>query len=359
MGEIRNFRAAFADAMRMTMTIGSPRRQSPVKPVLGVSLIAGLMAGGLYLYRHRDRVELIPRFASARAPARSEPLPTAPAAAPLPIAADAAPSSEQLRRRSGVRLATMALNGPLETEFVRSAGAVGPALAQVATRALVWWVAVPHELLRGDKLQVLFEERPSEEPVVHALRFESQKTGKTHTAYRFQPADQPFARYYLPDGHELEERLDGSPLDDYEQVTSLLRDGRRHQGVDFKVAVGTPVKAPFDAVVVRKNWNTRSNGNCLELREVGGDRRAMMLHLDVFPRELKPGQRVRKGEVVAHSGNSGRSFAPHLHYQLMRRDDRVIDPFSSFRTYRRQLASDRMPQLQAEIARLDALMIAP
>ncbi len=81
-------------------------------------------------------------------------------------------------------------------------------------------------------------------------------------------------------------RLENSPLDDYEQVTSLLRDGRRHKGVDFKAAVGTPVKAPFTGVVKRKNWNFSSNGNCLELEELGGKRRrALFLHLSELPHE--------------------------------------------------------------------------
>lgn len=336
--------------MRVMMTLGEPRRKSPVKSVIGMSLILGLGAGGVYWYRHRDGQQ--PLFGKkAEAPA-----PVAVAAPPVEVAPPAPPSTEMLRQKAGLQLASFTMNGALETHFVDAVGPVGAALAQVATRSLVWWVAVPNEILRGDKLEVLFEERANEEPLVHAIRFESQKTGKTHSAYRFQAEGQPHARYYLPDGNELELRLEASPLDDYEQITSLLRDGRRHKGVDFRTAVGTPVKAPFDAVVVRKNWNARANGNCLELQEVGGSRKAMMLHLDVFPRDIRVGQRVKKGEVIASSGNSGRSFAPHLHYQLMRGDDRVLDPFDSFRTFRRQLETGRLPQLQAEIARLDALM---
>ncbi len=166
-------------------------------------------------------------------------------------------------------------------------------------------------------MDVLYEMRPGEEPLVHAVRFTSNKTGQTHRAYRFQAAGDNNPRYYLPSGEELELRLEHSPLDDYEQVTSLLRDGRRHKGVDFKTAVGTPVKAPFTGVVRRKNWNFRFNGNCVELEEVGGKRRrALFLHLDELPRSLKVGDRFAVGSMLGRSGNTGRSFAPHLHYQL-------------------------------------------
>ncbi|MET0401453.1 MAG: M23 family metallopeptidase, partial [Cystobacter sp.] len=163
------------------------------------------------------------------------------------------------------------MEGPLETAVVAAAGAsVGPALAQVITRTLVWWVDVPGDIRRGDTLDVLYEVRANEEPLVHAVRFTSGKTGQTHRTYRFQAAGEKNPRYYLPGGEELELRLENSPLDDYEQVTSLLRDGRKHKGVDFKTPVGTEVKAPFSGTITRKNWNFRGNGNCIALPSSDG-----------------------------------------------------------------------------------------
>ena len=51
------------------------------------------------------------------------------------------------------------------------------------------------------------------------------------------------------------------PLDSWEQITSLLKDGRQHKGVDFKTPVGTPVKATFDGTITRKNWSSAATGN--------------------------------------------------------------------------------------------------
>jgi murein DD-endopeptidase MepM/ murein hydrolase activator NlpD len=262
---------------------------------------------------------------------------------------------------AGLARASVKIDGPLETALVQATDAsVGPALAQVVTRTLVWWVRVPNEILRGDTLDVLYQLRPGEEPLVHAVRFVSGKTGQTHTTYRYQAQGDSTPRYYLPTGEEMEQRLENSPLDDYEQVTSLLRDGRGHKGVDFKAAVGTPVKAPFTGVLKRKNWNFRSNGNSLELEELGGKRRrALFLHLSELSKSLKPGTRFSAGQVIAQSGNSGRSFAPHLHYQLMTQDHRVVDPFDSHRTYRRTLSPEQRPALDSEIRRLEPLLNPP
>lgn len=342
--------------------LGEPPKRSPLGPVVATSLILGLAAGGVWWWKQRLHSDPDAEAAPDAAVAAS-PTPRAP-----PASADAAPTPADLPEQkadplaaAGMTRASVRIEGPLETALVRATSAdVGPALAQVVTRTLVWWVRVPQELLRGDTLDVLYTVRPDEEPLVHAVRFTSGKTGQTHRAYRFHPESARHARYYLPSGEELEERLEHSPLDDYEQLTSLLRDGRGHKGVDFRTPVGTPVKAPFTGVVRRKNWNWRVNGNAIELEELGGrGRRALFLHLAELPKSLKVGTRFNVGQVIADSGNTGRSFAPHLHYQLMSRDDRVLDPFEQHRTYRRSLSTAHRAAFDAEVRRLDELLGTP
>lgn len=349
--------------MRPTLpTLGEPPKRSPLGPVVVTSLIFGLAAGGVWWWK--QRLNSAPDAETApEAPVAASPTPGAP-----PTPADAAPTPPVAPEKkadplapTGMARASVRIEGPLETALVRATSPdVGPALAQVVTRTLVWWVRVPQELLRGDTLDILYTVRPDEEPLVHAVRFTSGKTGQTHRAYRFHPPTERHARYYLPSGQELEERLENSPLDDYEQLTSLLRDGRGHKGVDFRTPVGTPVKAPFNGVVRRKNWNWRVNGNAIELEELGGKgRRALFLHLAELPKSLKVGTHFKVGQVIADSGNTGRSFAPHLHYQLMAQDDRVLDPFEQHRTYRRSLSKAHRAAFDAEVRRLDELLSTP
>jgi murein DD-endopeptidase len=334
-------------------TLGAPPKKSPFGPVMVVSLTLGLAAGGVWWWKQRLAAEAPPAQVSASMDA-------GPQVAQVPVEV-APPKPEGPLKVAGLSLASVIIQGPLETAVVAATSPeVGPALAQVVTRTLIWWVEVPNELRRGDKLDILYEQRPSEEPLVHAVRFTSGKTGQTHRAYRFRAEGDSTARYYLPGGEELELRLESSPLDDYEQVTSLLRDGRRHKGVDFKTPVGTPVKAPFTGVVRRKNWGFRHNGNCIELEEVGGkQRRALFLHLEELPRTLKVGERFTAGAIIGRSGNSGRSFAPHLHYQLEDQNERVLDPYESHRTYRRTLGAALRPALEAEVRRMDGLLGSP
>ncbi|ATB39135.1 peptidase M23 [Cystobacter fuscus] len=355
-------------------TLGPQPKKSPLGPVIGLSLLLGLCTGGVWWWKHRPASPPSadagdsPEKAGAEDPAKAgalaaTPSSTNPDVPPLaPTTVDPIPATPPPGAVPAVpgelSRATIRVEGPLETAVVAAAGAaVGPALAQVVTRTLVWWVDVPGDIRRGDTLDVLYEVRSNEEPLVHAVRFSSGKTGQTHRAYRFQAASDKNARYYLPSGEELELRLVNSPLDDYEQVTSLLRDGRKHKGVDFKTPVGTPIKAPFTGIVRRKNWAFRFNGNCIDLEEVGGKHRhALFLHMDELPRSLKVGDRIAVGSVLGRSGNSGRSFAPHLHYQLEAANERILDPYENHRTYRRSLPASQRAAFETEMRRQEGLL---
>ncbi|CAM4030486.1 M23 family metallopeptidase [Corallococcus sp. AB030] len=330
-------------------TLGGPPKRNPFGPVVAVSVILGAAAGGVWWWKQRMAdvpMDVASQTASALDAGTVAAAPVAPPAPTDPVKA------------AGLERVSIRIEGPLETALVQASDStVGPALAQVVTRTLVWWVRVPGEILRGDTLDVLFQRRPNEEPLVYAVRFVSGKTGQTHRAYRFTPAGEVNSRYYLPGGDELELRMEKSPIDSYEQITSLLRDGRGHKGVDFRAPVGTTVRAPFAGVIKRKNWNFGSNGNCIELVETGGKgRRALFLHLAELPRTVQPGMRVNAGQVLAQSGNTGHSFAPHLHYQLMLGENRVLDPFDQHKTFRASLAAAQKGAFDTEVQRLDGLL---
>ncbi len=342
-------------------SLGAPPKSStPVIPVVIAAIVAGLALGGLFWIRQAPSTDATP--ASTPPVAEAVPAPVL-ADGTAPVVAEQAPVVAApvavAPAAPGMKAFTVAITGPLESAIVTSEGKeVGTALTQVVNRSLVWWLRVPQDLVKGDTLSVVYEARDHQEPLVHAVRFTSLKLGKTFESYRFKADADAFAHFYQADGSALEERLVDSPVEGYEQITSLLRDGRKHKGVDFKTPVGTPVKATFDSVVERKNWNFRGNGNSVELREVGGQgRTAMFLHLSELPKTLVPGQRIKRGEVFAKSGNTGHSFAPHLHYQLMKNDN-PIDPFDSQATSREKLAATQVPAFEKQMNELKALFPA-
>lgn len=317
---------------------------------------------------------------AARIPAGTgapAPVPPAQAVADTPVAAQAAtaaavpapaPATPAIPAAPGSRRVNVVLQGALEESIARALPPedrrIADQLTQVVNRLLVWDLQVARDGRRGDRLDVVYTPSapvapglpPSAEPVVEAVRYVSQKLGKAFSVYRFQADGARWPRYYREDGTELEEHLVGAPIGDYEQITSLLRDGRRHKGVDYKAPVGSPVFAPFDGVVQRRNWNFRANGNCLDILDPATGRHAIFLHLELAPKEMSTGRRVKKGEQIALSGNSGRSYAPHLHYQLEDASGRVLDPFEVHKTERRALAAIARPAFDVRRGALDGAL---
>ena len=232
-------------------------------------------------------------------------------------------------------------------------------LAALAARLIIWKLDLRRELRRGDSMKILY--RPIKEQSLYqieALHYKSLRYKTTFHFYRFHPEGKRFAVYYDSKGKTIESHLRNSPLHTYDQVTSILKMRPKHKGVDFKTPVGTKVYLPWRAKILRKNWNLRYNGYCLKIRFLNRryKRRSvhgLFLHLKEGSIRVKVGAIVPAGSVVALSGNTGRSTAPHLHYQLETSRRRIIDPFLYHKTYKRNLASHYRAAFEARCLYLD------
>ena len=87
---------------------------------------------------------------------------------------------------------------------------------------------------------------------------------------------------------------------------------RFHQGQDITVKSGTPVYAPADGIVKRAYY-AGGFGNHIKL-DHGNGYTTLFAHLSKI--KVKHGQKVSRGEVIGLTGNTGRSTAPHLHYEI-------------------------------------------
>lgn len=94
-----------------------------------------------------------------------------------------------------------------------------------------------------------------------------------------------------------------------------------HNGLDFGVPVGTPVRSTMDGRVVYAGWNDQGYGNLVIVEN--GPYRTFYAHLSSIP--VSVGQQVAAGTVIGLSGNTGNSTGPHLHYEI-RINYKAIDP---------------------------------
>jgi murein DD-endopeptidase MepM/ murein hydrolase activator NlpD len=101
-----------------------------------------------------------------------------------------------------------------------------------------------------------------------------------------------------------------TPSTRYKQVGRWWSKGY-HTGVDYAVPVGTDVLAVADGVIENANWG-RSYGTQLVQKLDGG----WFIYAHLSSTLVKPGDKVKEGQVIAKSGNTGNSTGPHLHAEL-------------------------------------------
>ena len=93
-----------------------------------------------------------------------------------------------------------------------------------------------------------------------------------------------------------------------------------HYGMDFTARTGTPIYATGDGVVYKADASLSGYGNHIEINH-GYGYKTLYAHLSKY--KCKPGQRVKRGDIIGYVGSTGRSQAPHLHYEVFKNGERV------------------------------------
>ncbi|MBI5943522.1 MAG: M23 family metallopeptidase [Chloroflexi bacterium] len=96
-----------------------------------------------------------------------------------------------------------------------------------------------------------------------------------------------------------------------------------HNGLDFGIPVGTPIKTTMDGKVVHAGWNNQGYGNLVIVEN--GPFRTYYAHLSSIPVSI--GDVVTSGSTIGLSGNTGNSTGPHLHYEI-RKNNVPVNPTS-------------------------------
>jgi murein DD-endopeptidase MepM/ murein hydrolase activator NlpD len=188
-----------------------------------------------------------------------------------------------------------------------------------------WDIDFVLDLRSGDDFTVTYEQVSREgerlgDGAILAARFVNQ--GKTYEAVRFIGEDGK-ARYFTPDGRSLRKAFLKAPVE-FSRISSVFAAARKHpilnlirahKGVDYAAPSGTPVRAAGDGRVVFRGQKG-GYGNVLEI-EHPGKITTRYGHLSRFAANLRPGDKVSQGEVVAYVGMTGLATGPHLHFEYL------------------------------------------
>lgn len=212
------------------------------------------------------------------------------------------------------------LTGRVQGSFSASAQRAGlsSAEASAVTRALQWQMDF-RKLRSGDKFSVLLSRE-----VLAGKTMQSQLLGvRLHSVgqdyFAFRAED---GKFYDKHGAGLARGFLRFPTARQYRVSSNFNPHRLnpvtgriapHRGVDFALPIGTPVLATGDGEIVVANRSGGAAGNYVAVRH---GRQYMTRYMHLSRVLVKPGQKVKRGDRIALSGNTGRSTGPHLHYEV-------------------------------------------
>lgn len=239
-------------------------------------------------------------------------------------------------------------------------------MSAYVSRILSWFLDMKTSMRAGDSLSMIYEVLPTEDRYkILKLTYVSGYASKTYEVNYYKSQDMKYGSYYSSDGVEIAPRIEDNqtPIRDYIEITSLpgeFREGkvRGHSGTDFKADIGTAVHATFDGTVSRVNWNFKMNGDCVEIEHPQKGIKTLYLHLNKVL--VKRGDVVKQGQQIAESGNTGRSFAPHLHYEIQGLDDKKVihSPFKSkfHQTYFREIPKENKEDYEKTVYNYDSML---
>lgn len=223
------------------------------------------------------------------------------------------------------------ISGTIATNFANSAREAGLTQQEIqeVTKAFQWQFNF-RQLRPGDQFELLL-----------SREFLAGKTAQSQLlAARFCLSKRAYYAIRGEDGCFYDQRAQGLakgflrlPTLTRYPISSAFNPKRRHpitsrlaphNGVDFAMPSGTPVVTVGDGEVVQSGYSSTA-GHYLVIRH---GRQYITRYFHLQQRLVAMGQRVKRGERIALSGNSGRSTGPHLHFEL-HINQRPVNPLTA------------------------------
>lgn len=147
--------------------------------------------------------------------------------------------------------------------------------------------------------------------------------------YAFRYKENNAYEYFNESGQSLKKSFLKSPIKYGGVITSgfglrvhpVKKKSRMHLGTDFAAPEGTPIVSVADGVILKAAFTT-NNGNYVKVKH---DRTyaTQYLHMTKWADGMKPGRRVKQGEVIGYVGSTGLATGPHVCFRFWKNNEQV------------------------------------
>jgi murein DD-endopeptidase MepM/ murein hydrolase activator NlpD len=192
------------------------------------------------------------------------------------------------------------------------------------------WQIDFYGIQKDDYFKVTFEEKFIGDRSIGVGKINSALFNHKHKdyyAFRFMQDDQD--EFFDEEGNSLRKAFLKAPLK-FSRISSgytnnryhpVLKYYRPHKGIDYAAPTGTPVQSIGDGTVTDVRWTTQG-GRFVKIKH-NSTYSSGYMHLSRYAAGLKPGKRVRQGEVIAYVGSSGLATGPHLDFRFWKNNQLV------------------------------------
>ena len=164
--------------------------------------------------------------------------------------------------------------------------------------------------------------------------------------------------YYNEKGLVLKRSLDRKPME-FRSARISSRFGWRkhpilkrrilHSGVDYAAPTGSRIYASGDGVIKRAQW-AGGYGKYVVIRH-NSEYSTGYAHMSNFARGIKPGVRVKQGQVIGYVGSTGRSTGPHLHFEIIK-NGKKVDPLKVKAATGTNLSGTELARFKEEVKKI-------
>ena len=206
-----------------------------------------------------------------------------------------------------------------------------PELVIKLSQVFAWQIDF-YRIQPGDYFKVIYEEEFVDEESVgikNILGAYFNHTGEEFFAIPFEQDNTN--QFFDENGKSLQKAFLKAPLE-YSRISSRYSRRRfhpvqkiykAHLGTDYAAPTGTPIRSVGDGVVTEASYS-RGNGRYVKLKH-NSIYTTQYLHMSRFAKGIKPGVRVKQGQIIGYVGSTGLATGPHLCYRFWR-DGVQIDP---------------------------------
>lgn len=216
------------------------------------------------------------------------------------------------------------VSGRIDNSFYESLinSDADPELVMRLSEIYAWQIDF-YRIQKGDNYKVIYEEKyVDDDPVGIGKIIAAEFTHYDENYFAIPFIQDNQREFFDENGNSLQKEFLKAPIK-FSRISSrfsrrrfhpILKRYKSHLGTDYAAPRGTPIHTVGDGVVIAASY-TSGNGNYVKIRH-NATYTTQYLHMSKFAKGIRPGKKVKQGDVIGYVGSTGLATGPHVCFRF-------------------------------------------